>query len=238
MDDDVIAGPGLASGHALRHEAADHLVVLGYMPVPVDDGVPATSRLYAREYEAHCARLESGDLAVLGGLWLGNVSARRRDLERVGVSSEQFPLRYHGDTDLGLRLAAAGAHGVFDRRLAATHHHAQSQAAFLRDARERGEALGLLKAQHPDDTNAERTLSRLPGPAEHAVSFLARGRRAGASSRLLMALGTGAERLGWHRWRAASRSCAGFESRWTWGPRRPPRLMSRRARSPGLEGSA
>ena len=62
--------------------------------------------------------------------------------------------------------------------------------------RERGEALGLLKAEHPDDTSLERTLSELPGPVEHAVSFLARERRARVSCRLLMVLGTGAERIG------------------------------------------
>src|SRR5947199_7203226 len=33
LDDDVIPGPGLVSGHAARHGAETHRLVLGYMPI-------------------------------------------------------------------------------------------------------------------------------------------------------------------------------------------------------------
>ncbi len=200
MDDDVLAGPGLVSGHARRHVGLEEVVVLGYMPVRLETGAAATTRLYAQEYETHCARLESGDLDVLHGLWLGNVSARRNDLVRVGVLSECFPVRWHADTDLGLRLAAAGARGVFDRGLRADHLHAQSTASFLRDALERGQAMRLLQEQHPEqcgDAGTAPAAAARPGRAVRALSVLGGGGRATTVGRLLMRVGAGAERLGW-----------------------------------------
>jgi Glycosyltransferase like family 2 len=199
MDDDVIAGPGLVSGHALAHRGRAGLVVMGYMPVKMVERGVAQTRLYAKEYEAHCARIEAGQLTVLEGLWLGNVSARRADLASVGISTERFPLRWHADLDLGLRLAQAGAVGVFSRDLVADHMHAQSSASFLSSAHERGEAVVLLERQYPDHFSLVRpapVLDGLPGPARHAVSYLGRGPRAQRSGRVLMALSAGGDRLG------------------------------------------
>jgi len=202
MDDDVIAGPGLVSGHARHHADTRHLVVAGYMPVqPHADASPAT-RLYAEEYEGHCDRLESGELAVLDGLWLGNVSARRSDLLRVGVASDRFPVRWHADTDLGLRLQEAGARGVFDRRLEAAHLHAQATGPFLREAHERGEAAWLLQQEHCErhgDVRPEPMFEGLGYPARQMVSFLGREGRAQWSGRLLMTFGDWADRLGGSR---------------------------------------
>ena len=149
MDDDVLSDPGLVTGHARSHADATGLVVLGYMPVQLDPTSSSATRLYASWYESHCARLESGELTVLDGLWLGNVSARRADLLRVGVSSDSFPVRWHADTDLGLRMHAGGLRGVFDRQLRATHRHAKSAEAFLEDNRERGAAHGSSGAHTP-----------------------------------------------------------------------------------------
>ena len=200
MDDDVIAGPGLVSGHARHHAEGDGLVVLGYMPVSLYGGASPATRLYAAEYEAHCARLESGEVPVLEGLWMGNVSARRDDLLRVGIESERYPVRWHADTDLGLRLQAAGLHGVFDRRLRASHLQDRSAAAFLRDARERGHGARLLEREHPDGFDVTRTvpmLDDLSTPARQVVSVLGRGARAERGARILMAVGGALERLGW-----------------------------------------
>ena len=124
MDDDVIAGPGLVSAHARHHAGTHGLVVVGFMPVRPSKGSSSPTRLYATQYDKHCRRLESGELAVLDGLWLGNVSARRDEVTRVGVVSERFGVRWHADMDFGLRLRASGARGLFDRRLMATHLHA------------------------------------------------------------------------------------------------------------------
>jgi hypothetical protein len=159
------------------------------------------TRLYAAEYEAHCEKLESGALEVLDGLWLGNVSARRGDLIRVGVRSDRFSVRWHADTDLGLRLREAGCRGVFDLRCQATHLHAQSAASFLRSAHERGEGTWLLRADHAERFSAVRpapVFDGLSSPVRGLVSFLGREGRSGWSSRLLMSVAEGVERLGWN----------------------------------------
>jgi GT2 family glycosyltransferase len=200
MDDDVVATPGLVSGHARRHAGQSGLVVLGYMPVQMGDTASAATRLYAHEYEDHCDRLEAGEISMLEGLWMGNLSAQRDDLLRVGIVSDDFTVRWHADTDLGLRLRAAGLRGVFDRSLRATHMHTRTAEAFLRVAAESGQGAWLLEHQHPDDASPTRTASLFEGlssPMRALVSFLGRGERARWSSRALMSIGGGAERLGW-----------------------------------------
>ncbi len=199
MDDDVVAGPGLATGHARRHAEGADLVVMGYMPVRLHDGASPATRLYAVEYEAHCRRIESGELAVLRGLWLGNVSARRDDLLRVGLPSHNYAAFWHSDLELGLRLEAGGLHGVFDRRLEASHMHARTAEAFLRDARERGRCAWLLEQEHADRFDAAGTvpmLDDLGTPVRQVVSFLGHDGRAERSGRILMKAGGAAERLG------------------------------------------
>ncbi len=198
MDDDVIAGPGLVSAHARHHAGTHGLVVVGFMPVRLDEGSSSTSRLYATEYDEHCRRLESGELTVLDGLWLGNVSVRRDEVLRVGVPSERFSVRWHADTDFGLRLRDAGERGIFDRRLVAEHLNMQSTASFLASAHERGEGAWLLETQHADAAATVRpapVLDGLSGPFRVVVSLLGREGCSGWSSRALMGLAAAADRL-------------------------------------------
>jgi glycosyltransferase involved in cell wall biosynthesis len=156
MDDDVLAEPGLVAGHARRHAERDNLVVVGYMPVarpprrrrgeyPLD--------LYARAYERVCGEYEADPEAVLRGLWAGNVSMRRDDCLRVGLRADEGVFEgygYHEDRDLGLRCAAAGLTGVFDRSLRARHLYEKTPEAFLRAATSSGTTRAAVHAQHGD----------------------------------------------------------------------------------------
>ncbi len=201
MDDDVIAGPGLVSAHARHHAGTHGLVVVGFMPVRLSKSSSSPTRLYATEYDKHCRRLESSDLDVLDGLWLGNVSARRAEVLRVGVVSERFGVRWHADMDFGLRLRAAGARGLFDRRLRATHLHAQSAASFLASAHERGEGTWLLETQHAGAAAAVRpapVFDGLSGPMRVVVSLLGRERWSGWSGKALMGVAALADRVRQH----------------------------------------
>ncbi len=211
MDDDVIAGPGLVSGHARRHRAGRPLVVMGAMPVRLAGGEGPATRLYARDYDGHCQKIESGELAVLEGLWLGNVSVRRGDLVKVGVWSEGYRLHWHSDLDLGLRLAQNGLDGVFDPTLRATHMHMQSNSSFLRAGHERGEAVTVLEHQYPQHFAVIRpapVLDGLPAPARRVVSYLGREGVAQRSGRMLMTVSSASDRLGSTRMSDASAKLA------------------------------
>lgn len=202
MDDDVLAHSGMVSGHARHHSAHPRTVVLGYMPVEGSHATAVTSRLYADEYEAHCRRLETKELEVLSGLWLGNVSVRREHLLRVGVRSKEFPVRWHADTDLGRRLATLGLTGVFDRKLRASHLHAQSNDSYLRDALERGVAVELLHEAYgsPDASlGMKRATEDVPRFLLPVISLLAGEGRARPSSRALMGLSQVGQRVGFRR---------------------------------------
>lgn len=195
LDDDVLPGPGLASGHARHHAAAQGLVVMGYMPVKLSTKrrpADIAEHLYSADYEHHCNRIEAGETGVLDELWTGNVSASRADCLRVGIESPLFTAFYHADRDLGLRLADAGLYGVFDRALGATHLHTRSTAEFLRDSERQGRGrVALWRAQSGRLGNLDPTLTLadLPVPVRAAVRAAGGTRLAVPAARTLIAMG-------------------------------------------------
>ncbi|WP_250444930.1 glycosyltransferase family 2 protein [Actinotalea sp. C106] len=175
LDDDVVAAPGLVTGHARRHQEADDLVVLGYMPTrPPEPGARGrfATHLYAQEYESVCQTYEADPTTVLLRLWGGNVSVRREHLVAVPYHSGPFARSNHSDRDFGLRLKAAGLRGVFDRSLLSSHEHVRPLEAFLRDARRQGAGRALVHVEHAEllgPLPMEDTLQGLPGPLRAVV---------------------------------------------------------------------
>lgn len=204
LDDDVVAGPGLVTGHLRHHaEAEASLVVLGYMPVRTHPDRPlgVAETLYAGWYEAQCAAWECASGSVLQNLWAGNVSMRTADALELGLANPAYDARYNPDRDLGLRLLEAGLHGRFDRTLRAEHLFERPLASFLSDAYSTGEGTWLNHRLHgahlgvlPRDTferglrpYAQRfvrltrrqrlaRLARLPARVSHLARLLGRSR--------------------------------------------------------------
>lgn len=179
IDDDVVADPGLVTGHARRHAEGAADVVVGYMPVRLGPRrrQDFALRLYARAYEGRCAIYESDGDSPLRDLWGGNFSMRREDCLRVGMANPRFTEHYHADRDFGLRCVAAGLRGVFDRSLSATHLHQRELDGFLRDYRSQGAARIVTRELHPDSTvsaRADEFTGNLPGPL---AAVVAAGRR-------------------------------------------------------------
>lgn len=192
VDDDVLAEPALASGHARRHAGQEGLVVVGYMPVELPRSRSAAdfaTFIYNAEYEGRCRVYERDPASVLSTLWGGNFSLRRSDYLAVGMPSPAYAERYHPDREFGLRCLEAGLTGVFDRSLRAKHWHSRSLAAFARDARSQGAARVVLHRLHPAavELPAPREFERgLPPPAGALVRW---ARRPGAHRILAAALG-------------------------------------------------
>ncbi len=152
LDQDVVAGPGLAHRHARLHAGSPHRVVVGYMPTAATGRPSFTTRLYARDYERRCRGYETDPESILTHLWGGNFSLRRSDclairLRRPGFAQRE---RYHSDRELGLRCKQHGLVGVFDRSLRATHLHERDRAAFLQDSRSQGSSLARLHQLHSE----------------------------------------------------------------------------------------
>jgi glycosyltransferase involved in cell wall biosynthesis len=200
IDDDVLAEPGLVSGHARRHAERDADIVVGYMPValaPRRSPDDFATRIYAREYEGRCEIYEHDRESVLGALWAGNFSMRRDTCLAVGMPNPGFTARYHPDRDFGMRCRAAGLTGLFDRSLRAQHLHARSLDAFMRDARSQGVARVLLARQHRDVALSDREFERdLPRPAARLIHLARRPRAHGPLARSLAML---VQTAGWVR---------------------------------------
>jgi glycosyltransferase involved in cell wall biosynthesis len=200
MDDDVLAEPGLVSGHAAAHAGEDGLVVVGYMPVDPPEprrAGDAPTLLYAAEYERRCEQYEVDPSLVLKTLWGGNISMSREHALRVGLVSD-FSQGYHQDRDFGLRCAKAGLRGRFDRSLAARHLHERSLDAFIRDARRQGAGRRQIHELHPELLPAlepDEFAKDLPAPARALVLACRRPRLAGPVSAALKATAGLAGRL-------------------------------------------
>jgi glycosyltransferase involved in cell wall biosynthesis len=175
LDDDVLVKPGLVRAHAERHLGKRSLVVLGYMPTVAPAGPRPdsfTTRLYVQEYEAACKRYESSPESVLRHLWAGNMSMRRADALRVGLSTDAYSSRYHQDREFGIRCLKAGMTGVFDRELFAEHMHSRTLQAFRRDAQQEGLGRRILHEIHRDILGpmpADEFEQGLPAPLRAVV---------------------------------------------------------------------
>jgi GT2 family glycosyltransferase len=205
LDDDVVAQPGLATGHARRHLDQGNLVVAGAMPVRLsDDGRdPPGTVLYSEEYLSHVEKLELGQLDVLDALWTGNVSLRTDACRRVGLRSASFTASYHADTELGFRLRQHGLVGVYDGALAAVHLHRRDTTAFLNDARRQGAGRALLQRTYPGRAGRgtpESWTSDLPTLLGPAVRVIGSSRAGEPVARMVMAVGSVLGRLGGTRW--------------------------------------
>jgi glycosyltransferase involved in cell wall biosynthesis len=145
LDDDVIAEPGLVSGHLAAH-GRPGLVVVGYMPVASERLQGAgrfLPRMYSASYESHVALFERDPSRILPHFWAGNASMRRDDALRVGIHNEGWKGRFYEDFEFGGRCAAAGLEGVFRRDLAGVHHFERSVPAWRRRSRQQGAATKL-----------------------------------------------------------------------------------------------
>jgi glycosyltransferase involved in cell wall biosynthesis len=153
FDDDQVADKGLVSGH-LRAQLAQPAgtIVVGYVPTPVPDHGPGsfTAELYARAYEFRCREYERDPAAILHNLMTGNLSLRRSDCLRVGLSSPSYTARYHADRDFGLRCLKAGLTATFDRTLSGIHLYDRTPDAFFSDARDQGRGTAYMHQLHGD----------------------------------------------------------------------------------------
>ncbi|MGZ6897681.1 MAG: glycosyltransferase [Acidimicrobiia bacterium] len=170
LDDDVVPDPGLVAGHRDAHAGTAGRVVVGYIPVASDlvrDSV--TAAIYSADYEAECRELDGHPELVLLALWGGSVSMRRTDCLRVPQAVPTFDGLLLEDTELGLRCAQAGLVGVFDRRLAAVHHHNQSIEMFLRNSARQMAAAQILARQYPGLAPPPDPVAPLPAYARVLV---------------------------------------------------------------------
>ena len=152
LDQDVVAGHGLARRHAQLHAGSPHRLVVGYMPTTAAGRPSFTTRLYARDYERRCNGYETDPESILTHLWGGNFSLRRSDCLAIRLRRPEFAQRerYHSDRELGLRCKQYGLVGVFDRSLRATHLHERDRTSFMRDSRSQGSSLARLHQLHAE----------------------------------------------------------------------------------------
>jgi GT2 family glycosyltransferase len=169
LDDDVLPGERLVTGHARRAAQSPGAVVVGPTPPALDAArSSAAERVYAGEYARRTAAYVDRD-TILRHLWAGNVSLPRALALRVGVVPAE-PLGYHEDRELGLRLLAAGADAVWAPELAAAHHHRRDNREGARDARRRAAAAVRLAALHPQSGAAPTPARGLPAPARQVLA--------------------------------------------------------------------
>lgn len=152
LDDDVIATPGMVSGHRRHHGELEPKLVMGYMPNHwrrLPPGRRGIAYIYRRAYEQHCVQFAADPRFILHGLWGGNFSMPRVDFLRVGIQGLAVR-RGQDDREFGLRCAKAGIRAMFDRRLLGEHLYERDLPSFRRDCRLQGESRKLIHDLHAD----------------------------------------------------------------------------------------
>ena len=195
LDDDVVASPGLITGHCHWHPQDSRRLVLGYMPTaiptPRQPG-QAAIHLYAQDYEHVCRLFESGADTVFTNFWAGNMSMRR-EIAETTLARPVNRLAMNADLQFGLYCREAGLEPIFDRSLRASHHYQRSLEKFAEQARRSGECHIQLGQEFPElaaqlqplDSHSLQELivaQTLGHPAIHQFSapfFLAVSRLAG-----------------------------------------------------------
>lgn len=175
LDDDVLAGPGLAAGHARAHAGRTGLVVVGALDtVPPPRRAPGdvTTLLYAEDYDRARDRYQRDPGSVLSHLWAGNMSLRRVDALRVGLAAGHR-LHRHNDQEFGLRCVRAGLTGVFDPALVGRHLHVRGLGSFARQAWQAGAARRQLGGWYPDLFRDSDPRAGLPAAIRYAVTLAA-----------------------------------------------------------------
>jgi glycosyltransferase involved in cell wall biosynthesis len=151
MDDDMVAGAGLVTGHATYHAGAEGIVVCGSIPVEAGPEASLPTRLYGEAYDRWRARIEADPASVLDELWGGNVSLRRSDCLEVGLDSPGMAgVKGHEDREFGIRCRLAGLRGIYAPELSAEHRHVRDLAAFRVDCVELGRGRARLHRLHAD----------------------------------------------------------------------------------------
>ncbi len=153
LDDDVVAAPGLVTGHQRHHDEGGGRVVLGYMPIALPEqrraGQVGTFE-YGVSYEEHCREYERNPRTVFTHFWGGNFSVPRSALLAAERDVQALPPLYHEDRILGLSFLRAGLEPVFDRSLRAEHRYERPFGAYLRDARRMGASHPVLHTAFGD----------------------------------------------------------------------------------------
>jgi len=198
LDADVVAAPGLVSGHARIHaEGTQARLVMGYMPTPVPVPGPGSFvyERYAEQYERARRSWEANPRNMFLRHWAGNVSCPREILMAAGGYDAGSPIKYMDDLEMGLRLAHAGLEPVFDRGLLAEHRLERSVAGFISTSRKYGRALVLIDRLHPGEVHSPPWLTAGEGPDAALRRFTSRPRAYAAMSKASLSLLEVAERL-------------------------------------------
>ncbi|MCU1692036.1 MAG: glycosyltransferase [Frankiales bacterium] len=175
LDDDVRAEPGLLARHLDRHRTADHLVVVGAMPVEDDDAARVDAlagRVYARNYADTVADYSDDPGCILGQLWGGNLSVRRTDYLALGPQLLRYPRLAHEDQHFGRVARAAGLVAQYEPAAAAVHLHQRDWAGMLRESERQGRGQRALHLVHDAGTPFDDR--RLPEPLHPLVARVVR----------------------------------------------------------------
>jgi len=148
LDDDIEPSASLLARHAACFLEGDDRVLIG-APIPVRRGTSATMHEIAMWswWEARLARMsDPGYRFAYDDLFTGVVSMPLSLFTRVGGFDEAFACRE--DSELGMRLLAAGAQFRFSRSAGGLHHELRNPARLAARKRAEGRADVQLARKH------------------------------------------------------------------------------------------
>jgi GT2 family glycosyltransferase len=151
LDDDMEPGPGFLEAHLSAHgDTGSRLGVLGAVPIEAGPGTAPVTRFVAQKFARHLERLAAGGEVRYRSFYSGNFSISRALLLELGLFDEGYTEYGNEDTELALRLLAAGVSLQYRPDALAHQHYEKDFRALARDSRAKGRTAVLTTRKHPE----------------------------------------------------------------------------------------
>lgn len=150
IDDDIVAWPGLVSGHLAAHRANPMAVGLGRIVQQPPDRRDWYAHAFAAAWNDHYERLASKPEPSWTDCYGANVSAPRALLLAAGGYASEFPIGE--DYEIGFRLREHGGALTYLPEAGGVHDDQKPGGRLVADTRRQGRSYVELAARHPKMT--------------------------------------------------------------------------------------
>lgn len=160
LDDDMLPTPGLLTAHIRAHPSGARRAVLGPAPIQLGADASVVTRYVGTKFNRHLAQLAAGAPIGFRELYTGNLSIRRDVLADVGLFDLDFTIYGNEDSELAIRLLAAGVEFLYAPDAVAYQRYTKGFAALARDNVEKGRTAVILARKHPQAASELRLSAR------------------------------------------------------------------------------
>lgn len=150
LDDDMQPAPHCLEAHRHAHAHGERVAVLGAVPLVLDAASSQAAGFVKKKFDRHLSRLtQPGYQINFRDFYSGNVSLPRAVLQEVNAFDPAFTQYGNEDSELALRLLAAGVRITYSADALAYQRYTKDFAGLAHDNIAKGHTAVLLASKEP-----------------------------------------------------------------------------------------